>query len=101
MKSTAVSVLIPTYNEELNLADCLASVCGWAREVYLIDSFSTDDTLNIARRFGAFILQRAYDNPAQQKNWALDNIQFTSEWVLILDADERVPPELREEIEAI
>lgn len=101
MKSTPVSVLIPTYNEELNLADCLASVSGWASEIYIIDSFSTDETLNIAKRFGAHILQRAYDNPAQQKNWALDNIEFAFEWVLILDADERVPQVLREEIEGI
>lgn len=96
-----LSVLIPTYNEELNLADCLRSVGGWANEVWVVDSFSTDRSLEIAREYSAKVIQHAYEGPAQQKNWALENLDFENEWVLILDADERVSPELAREIKRI
>jgi glycosyltransferase involved in cell wall biosynthesis len=96
-----LSILIPTFNEELNLDDCLASVCGWADNVVVLDSFSSDRTLEIAKRFGVSVVQHAYEGPAQQKNWALDNLDLASEWVLFLDADERVPRDLQLEIDAI
>jgi len=96
-----VFVIIPTFDEELNLEDCLASVCGWAAEVAVVDSYSTDKTVDIARRLGARVVQHEYEGPARQKNWALDNLDFASDWVLLLDADERVPRDLREEIAGI
>lgn len=96
--SVPLSVLVPTLNEELNLADCLASV-AWADEVFVIDSFSTDRTLEIARQHGATVVQHAWENYSRQKNWALDNLPFRNEWLLIVDADERVTPELRAELE--
>jgi glycosyltransferase involved in cell wall biosynthesis len=96
-----VSVLIPTFNEEVNLPDCLASVCGWAEDVWVVDSFSTDRTVEITRETGVNVVQHAFEGYAQQKNWALENLPFRGEWVLILDADERVSPELAAEISGI
>jgi glycosyltransferase involved in cell wall biosynthesis len=96
--SVPVSVLIPTLDEELNLPDCLASV-GWADQVFVVDSFSHDRTVEIARTHGAQVVQHAFEGYSRQKNWALDTLPFRNEWVLIVDADERVPRELRCEIE--
>lgn len=96
-----VSVLIPTFNEELNLPGCLASVCAWAEDVWVVDSYSEDRTVEIAREAGAHLVQHRFQGYAQQKNWALENLAFRSEWLLILDADERVSPELVKEILAI
>jgi glycosyltransferase involved in cell wall biosynthesis len=96
-----VSVLIPTYNEEIHLTDCLASIAGWASEIFVVDSFSTDKTGEIAAGFGANFVQHRFDGYALQKNWALENLAFKNEFVLILDADERVTPELRDEITSI
>jgi len=96
--SAPVSVLIPTYNEELHLAACLASVAELSDDVHVVDSFSTDRTVEIARQYGAAVAQHEFVYPAQQKNWALDNLSFKHEWLLVLDADERVPESLRVEI---
>ena len=98
--SVPVSVLIPTLDEELNLADCLASV-DWADEIFVVDSFSHDGTLETARAAGANVVQHAFEGYSRQKNWALDNLPFRNEWVLIVDADERVMPDLRCEIERV
>ena len=94
-----VSVLIPTRNEERLLPGCLASV-AWADEIVVFDSHSTDRTVEIARAAGATVVQREFDSFARHKNWALDNIPFRHRWVLLLDADERVTPELAAEIRA-
>jgi glycosyltransferase involved in cell wall biosynthesis len=94
---TPLSVLVPTLNEELNLPECLDSV-DWADEVFVVDSYSTDRTVEIAHERGARVVQHPFDNYSRQKNWALDTLPFRHEWVLILDADERVTPELRAEI---
>ncbi len=93
-----VSVIITTYNEEANIADCLESVL-WADEILVVDSFSTDRTLELARPYPVKLLQREYFGSAAQKNWSLDQVK--NDWVLILDADERVTPELAAEIEQI
>ncbi|MBV9169646.1 MAG: glycosyltransferase family 2 protein [Chloroflexi bacterium] len=95
-----VSVLIPTLDEELNLPECLASV-SWADEVYVLDSFSHDRTVEIARDFGARVVQHEFESYSRQKNWALDHLPFRNEWLLILDADERVTPDLRDEIACV
>ncbi|MBA3847022.1 MAG: glycosyltransferase family 2 protein [Planctomycetes bacterium] len=94
-----ITVLIPTYNEERNLPDALASLAGWADEIFVVDSFSTDRTIAIANAAGARVVQHAYVNSAAQKNWAIP--QCTHRWVLVLDADERVTPELAREIQAL
>jgi glycosyltransferase involved in cell wall biosynthesis len=96
-----ISVLILTKNEEQDLPGCLESV-PWSDDVHVLDSGSTDDTRNIAIRAGAnFVTRSTGDGPeffggneAEHKNWALANIPFNYRWVLHLDADERVTPEL-------
>ena len=93
-----ISVLIPTYNEAANIADCLESV-RWADQVMVVDSFSSDDTVNIARRWTDCVLQHPYEGPAAQKNWALP--QAAHPWVLIVDADERIPEPLAQEIRQV
>jgi len=96
--SAPVSVLILTYNEEANLPGCLASVFEFSDDVHVVDSFSTDRTVELARQYGASVVQHEFAYPAQQKNWALDNLCFKHEWLLVVDADERVPQDLRTEI---
>ena len=93
----SVSVLVLTLNEEGNLPACLASV-KWCDDVAILDSFSTDRTMDVAAAFGARTVQRKFDNWAAHQNWALENIVFKHEWVFYLDADERMTDELREEI---
>lgn len=90
-----ITVIIPTHNEERNLPACLEGV-GWADEIFVVDSFSTDSTPEIARRSGVRFVQHEYVNSATQKNWAIP--QATHPWVMIVDADERVTAELRDEI---
>ncbi|RYF88843.1 MAG: glycosyltransferase family 2 protein [Chitinophagaceae bacterium] len=93
-----ITAIIPTFNEEANIEMALQSVM-WADEVLVVDSFSTDKTLEIARSFGATILQRKFDTHAKQKNWAIEQVQH--EWIFILDADEKVTPALKQEIKSI
>lgn len=90
-----LSVIITTYNEERNIADCIESVL-WADEIYLVDSYSTDKTLEIAQQYPVTIRRRQYYGSAAQKNWSLDRVSH--DWVLILDADERVTEDLAREI---
>ena len=97
--SAGVSVLVPTLDEELNLTECLRSV-EWADEVFVVDSFSRDRTVELARSSGATVVQHAFESYSRQKNWALDTLPFRNDWVLILDADERATSGLRCEIEA-
>ena len=92
-----VSVLVLTYNEEDNLPRCLASV-AWADDVLVVDSFSTDRTVEIARMHGARVVQRAFDTFADQRNFGVDEGDLCHDWVLHLDADEVVPPALRGEL---
>jgi glycosyltransferase involved in cell wall biosynthesis len=98
--TTPLSVLVPTLNEELNLAACLASV-QFADEIFVVDSFSTDRTVEIARAHGATVVQHAWENYSRQKNWALDSLPLRNEWLLIVDADERVTDELRIELQSL
>jgi len=90
-----VSVIITTYNEEVNIADCIESVL-WADEILVVDSFSTDRTVEIAERYPIRLLQRQYFGSAAQKNWSLDRVE--NDWVLILDADERITEPLAREL---
>ena len=96
-----ISAIILTYNEELNLEQCLKSIADLVTEIIIVDSGSTDKTLEIAKRYGAKIYEHQFTNQAEQFNWALDNIDIKGEWIFKLDADEFVLPELRKEIEEI
>jgi glycosyltransferase involved in cell wall biosynthesis len=96
----SISVLIMTLNEEMNLEACLAAV-SWSDDIVVLDSFSTDRTLEIARNAGARIVKRAYDNERNQRMFGFREIAFKHPWVYIPDADEITPPELRDEMLAI
>ena len=94
-----VSVLIPAKNEEENLPACLESVAR-ADEVFVVDSQSEDRSVEIARKYGATVVQFHFNGRwPKKKNWSLENLPFRNEWVLIVDCDERIPPELWNEIE--
>ncbi len=94
-----VSAIVTSYNEADTISACLDSL-AWCDEIVVVDSFSTDDTKTIARRHNRVrVLERPYYGAASQKNWAIDRCRF--DWVLILDADERVTPDLRREIESV
>lgn len=85
-----VSVVVMTYNEELNIERCLGSVHGWTDELFIVDSLSTDRTLEIARRYTDKIYQRCYEGHPQQWSWALENLPFRYDWVFAVDADFQV-----------
>lgn len=96
-----LTVITLAYNEELNLPDCLESVKGIAKRLVVCDSFSTDKTLEVAKSFGADILQNKFYNYASQYIFAEENADIKTQWVLRLDADERLTDEARAEIERI
>ena len=93
-----LTAIVPCKNEEHNIDQVLESV-KWVDEVMVVDSFSTDNTVEIAKRHTEFVLQHEYVNSASQKNWAIP--QASNEWILLVDADERVTPELKLEIQKI
>ncbi len=93
-----LTAIVLTRNEEKHLPDCLASLT-WADHVIVFDSLSTDRTSPIAREAGAEVIQRPFDHYAGQRNAALE--ATPSEWVLFVDADERVPPQLAAEISSV
>jgi glycosyltransferase involved in cell wall biosynthesis len=92
-----ISVLILTRNEAQNLPACLASV-AWSDDIHVLDSLSTDGTQAIAAAAGAHVTERAFDDWSTHQNWALRHLPFKHAWVFYLDADERVTPELRDEL---
>lgn len=94
-----VSVVVITKNEEHNIDDCLGSVVNWANEIIVVDDESTDRTLELTRKYTDRVFQRKMDVEGTHRNWAY--AQASNEWVLSLDADERVTPELRDEIAEI
>ncbi|MEY3026660.1 MAG: hypothetical protein RL136_1050 [Planctomycetota bacterium] len=96
----SISILILTLNEETNIGACLDALEGFD-DVVVFDSLSKDRTKEIALSRGARVVERPFDNWAAHQNWAMDNIDFRHPWVFYLDADERMTPELREEILAI
>lgn len=93
-----LSIIITTYNESDHIERALRSV-AWADEWLVVDSFSTDDTVAKAKGMGATVVQRAYQGPADQKNWAIP--QAKHDWILLLDADEVVSESLQEEINTL
>jgi glycosyltransferase involved in cell wall biosynthesis len=92
---TKITAIIPTLNEEIHIADAIKSV-KFADEIIVIDSFSTDKTLEIAEKLKVKIIKRKFDDFSSQKNFAIN--QASHGWIYILDADERVTPEVEKEI---
>lgn len=97
-KRHKITVIIPTYNVEDLIAQAIESVL-WVDEVFVVDSFSTDKTVEIAKSYGARVVQHEYVYSAKQKNWAIP--QAKNEWILLLDSDEVVTDELRTTIEEL
>lgn len=95
-----VSVIVLTFNEEANIGRCLDSV-AWCDDVVVLDSHSTDATREIAVTKGARVRLRVFDNYAKQRNHALKEIEYKHAWVLMLDADEVVPDDLRQELQTV
>lgn len=93
-----LTAIIPTGNELHNIKDVIASV-DFADEILVVDSYSTDGTFDIAKKLATRVIQREYHYSASQKNWAIP--QAKHEWILLVDADERVTPELKTEIQYI
>ncbi len=93
-----VTAIIPTFNEERHIVEAIQSV-RWADEILVVDSLSTDRTVELAKAQGARVIQRAYGYSASQKNWAIP--QASHPWIFLLDADERCTPELEAEIKRV
>src|SRR5947199_7878742 len=92
-----IAVIILTYNEALHLPRALRHIQSFARQIFVVDSYSSDDTVEIARSFGAEVLQHPFQNQARQFQWAMENAPITTEWVMRLDADEIIEADLSEE----
>ena len=101
MEKVPVSILIPILNEEKNLPRCLDSV-SWADEIFIVDSGSTDSSREIAESHSAKVIQFEYNGVwPKKKNWALENLPLSNEWVFILDADEELSPQAENEFREV
>lgn len=89
---SSISVIILTFNEEKHLKRCIKSLKGIADEIIVVDSYSSDNTVQIAKDMGAKVYQNSWVNYATQFNWALKNCEISSEWVWRIDADEYIEP---------
>ena len=97
-KRLPVTIIIPAKNEEKNIRECLESA-QWADQVFVVDSYSHDKTCSIAEDMGAEVFQFSYNGGwPKKKNWAIQNLPISNDWIMILDADERVERELVIEI---
>ena len=96
-----ISVLVLTYNEELHIERCIKSLLPFAKEIFIVDSYSTDRTVEIAESLGAKVYQNKWpENHAIQFQWGLENCPIETEWIMKMDADEYILPELANEIKA-
>ncbi len=93
-----LTVIVLTYNEEKNLQQCLRSVSGWTESIFVIDSGSSDRTVEIAENCGAPVFEHPFKTHTAQWCWALESLPIRTDFVLGLDADQRVSPELRDEL---
>jgi glycosyltransferase involved in cell wall biosynthesis len=94
-----LSVVVLTFNEQRNIAACLERVQRWPAQVFVVDSGSTDKTRDIAEQYGASVVVHPFESHARQWQWALTALPLTTDWVLALDADQVVTPELQASIE--
>jgi glycosyltransferase involved in cell wall biosynthesis len=85
-----IIIIVIAENEEPNIESCLSSVVGWAKQVFVVDGFSADRTVELARECGAEVVQHKFVDWASQRNWALQNLPIETEWIFFLDADEEV-----------
>ena len=99
--SSLISFLILTYNEEQNLPLPLSSLQGLDAPVYIVDSISSDKTVEIAKQYGCHVYEHPFESHAKQVNWALENLPISTPWIMRLDADERLTPELAAELKEV
>jgi glycosyltransferase involved in cell wall biosynthesis len=97
----SLTLIVPTFNEETNLPACLESAKGWAVEIFVVDSGSKDATIDIAESYGAKVIPHQFETHSRQWKWALENLPVSTDWVLALDADQRVTQELKREISGV
>lgn len=98
MTKPDISIIILTFNEELHIERCIKNLLPIAHQIFIIDSFSTDKTVQISESLGATVFQRPWKNYADQFQWGLDNCPIKTGWVMRMDADEYLEPPLIEEI---
>src|SRR5262249_34997141 len=101
IRLSLLNVIILTHQEELNLPHALHSLKDLDCEIFVVDSGSTDRTVEIAEAFGARVVKHSFENQARQLNWALDTLPLAANWTLRLDADERLTNELAAEIRRV
>lgn len=97
-RSPLLAIIVLTKNEEANLARCLMSLAPLDADVFIVDSGSTDRTVDIAEEHGAQVLRHQWKNHAVQMNWAIENVNTDAEWMARFDADEYITPELASEL---
>ena len=95
-----ISVLVLTLDEEVNLPQCLGSLT-WCDDIVVLDSESTDRTVEIAESFGAKVFKRQFDNYAAQRNFGINDIEYKNQWILMVDADEEIPQDLADEMSTV
>ena len=96
--NNSIAVVILTFNEEIHIERCIRSAQQVTDKVVVVDSFSTDDTCDIARKLGADVYQHAFENHARQFNWAIENCDIQAQWIWRLDADECIEPSLASKV---
>lgn len=103
-RAISLAVVILTFNEEENVGPAIESVLGWASEIFVVDSFSVDRTVDVALGYApsiVHVVQHAFENYSAQWNWALNELPIRADWILKLDADERVTPEFKAEVDTL
>lgn len=98
MNNPHISVVILTFNESVHIERAILNVRDWARDVFLVDSHSTDDTVKIAMNLGAKVFKHSFENYGAQREWALRNLPFATDWISFLDADELLTEDLKFEV---
>ncbi len=100
MNKVSLTVIVPTKNEEKNLAGCLITLAGWAEKIIVVDSFSKDKTPEIAKKYGAEVIDfHYYGGWPKKRQFVLDTYSFTTKWILLLDSDEILSEQNKSEIE--
>jgi glycosyltransferase involved in cell wall biosynthesis len=101
MNKLSITAIVLTFNEEKNISECLESISHLCNEIYILDSHSSDKTLEIVQKYSDKIFYHPFENYSKQRNWAFENLPIATDWILNLDADHRVMPELVREIKSV
>lgn len=96
-----VSAIVLTFDEERNIAACLSALSGKVKDIFIVDSYSADNTLQIARGFTSHVYQNKFESQAQQLQWAFENLPIRTKWIMRVDADERWTPEALRELAGV